>query len=85
MACVGEDVMTCRIMLSDMLMCCYMMMGIYASRAGLIRLIGRDGIFWPREAGLGPPRRNVLCRGRSSSNDVRRVLMVVPVLAFQGT
>ena len=78
---IGDAIMLCTAKLYDMLICCCMMICIVASCAGLIRLIGRDEMFWPRGAGLRTPRRNAFCRGHLASNDVRRVPMVVRVLA----
>ena len=81
MLCIGDAIMLCIAKLYDMSICCCLLICIDASRAGLIRLIGRDEMFWPRGAGLGTPRRNAFCRGHLASNDVRRVPMVVRVLA----
>ena len=81
MTCVGDVVMLCGIMLYDVWTCCCMLICIYAMCAGLLRLIGHVGIFWPKGSGLRTARRNVFSRGRLVCNDVRRVSLVNRVLA----
>ena len=81
MTCVCDAVMLYGIRLYDMLICYFMLICIYTSDAGLLILIGRDGVFWTRGSGLVTARRNMFCRGCLALNDVRRVLMVNRVLA----
>ena len=81
MTCVCDAVMLYGIMLYDMLICYCMLICIYAHRAGLLCLICRDGVFWPRGSGLRKARRNMFRRGRFTLNDARDVSMVNRVLA----
>ena len=81
MICIGDAIMLCTARSYDMLICCCMLICIYAFRAGLMRLIGRDGVFWPEGSGLGTARRNVFSRGCFASSGVGCVSLVVRVLA----
>ena len=81
MTCVGDAVMLCSIMLYDMWICYCMMLCICVTCAGLLRLFGHDGIFWPRGSGLRAARRNVFCRGRLALDDEKCVSLVSRVLA----
>ena len=47
MTCVGDAVMLCSTMLYDVWICYCMLLCIYVISAGLFRLFGRVGIFWP--------------------------------------
>ena len=85
MTCVGDAVMLCGIILYGVMICCFMLICICASHAGLLCLIGRDGAFWPGGSGLRTAWRNVFCRGRLASNDGRFVSLVNRVLAYQVT
>ena len=77
----GDSIMLCTAGLYDMLIYCCMLICINASCAGLMRLIGYDGVFWPEGSGLGTARRNVFCRGCFALSDVGCVSLVVRVLA----
>ena len=81
MTCVCDAVMLYSIGLYDMLIWYCMLICIYAYRAGLLCLIGRDSVFWPRGSGLRKARRNVFRRGRFTLNDSRNVSMVNRVFA----
>ena len=81
MACVGDPVMLCSIVLYDMWRCYGMLICIHASCSGLLRLIGLVGILWPRGSGLSEARLNVVSRGSFALNDVRCVSLVNRVLA----
>ena len=85
MTCIGDAVMLCSDMLDDMLVCYCMMICIYVSRAGLLCLIGRDGLLWPIGSGLRVVRRKLFGRGHLVVNKGRCVSLVNRVLAYQVT
>ena len=62
-----------------------MLLCIYVISAGLLRLFGRVGVFWPRGSGLRTARRNVFCRGYLALNDGKCVSLVNRVFAYQCT
>jgi len=71
MTCVCDAVMYCSVVLDDIMRCCCMMICIYVSCAGLLCLIGRDGLFWQIRPGFGTVRRNVFGRGRFALKEER--------------
>ena len=81
MTCVCDAVMLYGIKLYDMLICYCMLICIDAYRVGLLCLICRDGVFWPRGSGLSEAWRNMFCHGRLTLNDAMIVSMVNRVFA----
>ena len=58
MTCVGDSVMLCMGVFYDLLIRCCTLICNCASRAVLLFIIDRDGLFWPRGSRLGTGRRN---------------------------
>ena len=81
MMCVDDAVMWCSIMLNDMVICYCVLICIYIPRAGLMCLIGRDGLLWPIGPGLETVRRNALGRDCFARNGERWFSLVNRVLA----
>ena len=85
MTCVCDAVMLCSVVFDDVWISCCMMMCIYVSCAGLLCLIGRDGLFWPIRPGVWTVRRNLFGRGRFALNEERWFSLVNRVLALHVT
>ena len=71
MMCIGDAVMLFGGMLTDTLVCFCILICIYVTFAGLLCLIGCEGLLWPIGVGVRLVRLNLFSRGHLAVNEDR--------------